>query len=301
MKKLVFDIGASAIKYALMDNNAEIYDKGKEITPHDNIDHFLSILESIYNQYKSQIDGIAISLPGTIDSLKGQIYAPGGIEYNENVNLVDRIHQFADIPVSLENDGKSAALAEVWKGNLKDSQDGVVIVVGSGLGGGIIKDGKLLKGQHLFAGEFSYVFQGEAKTFWENAWAVSGSTSSLVRSVAMKKNLDIDKLSGYDVFTMIHEGDKDACESLQDLAASLAKGIYNLQCILDPEKILIGGGISQQAILIEKIQEELDKIYSIIPFDIPHAYIETCCFYNDSNLIGALYNFFTLHDQERIK
>ena len=63
--------------------------------------------------------------------------------------------------------GKSAALAEVWKGNLKDCQDGIVIVVGSGLGGGIIKDGQLWKGQHLFAGEFSYIFQGEELLLWK--------------------------------------------------------------------------------------------------------------------------------------
>ncbi|MEG0365935.1 MAG: ROK family protein [Coprobacillus sp.] len=297
MKKLVFDIGASAIKYALMNNNAEIYEKGKEITPHDNLDNFLSVLESIYNKYKNQINGIAISLPGTIDSLKGQIYAPGGLTYNENINLVDKIHQFTDLPVSLENDGKSAALAELWKGNLEDSQDGIVIVVGSGLGGGIVKDGKLLKGQHLFAGEFSYVYQGEGQTFMENAWAVRGSTTALIGSVALKKKMDFNELNGYEIFKMIHDGDKDANESLQEVAQSLAKGIYNLQCILDPKKILIGGGISQQPILIEKIKEELDKIYSFIPFDIPRAQIETCCFYNDSNLIGALYNYLNMYKE----
>ena len=295
MKKLIFDVGASAIKYALMDNDAHIYEKGKEVTPHDNFEHFLTILKSIYEKYQTQIDGIALSLPGTIDSVRGQIYAPGGLSYNENINLVDKMRSFTQLPITIENDGKSAALAEVWKGNLKDCQDGIVIVVGSGLGGGIIKDGQLWKGQHLFAGEFSYIFQGEGTSFMENAWAVKGSTTALIMDVARRKNIEASQLDGYRIFQWDETLDEEACAALQTLAKNLAIGIYNLQCILDPQKILIGGGISQQPILIEKIQEELNKIYEKIPFDIPHAQIDNCCYYNDSNMIGALYNFLTMY------
>ena len=295
MKKLIFDVGASAIKYALMDNDAHIYEKGKEVTPHDNFEHFLTILKSIYEKYQTQIDGIALSLPGTIDSVRGQIYAPGGLSYNENINLVDKMRSFTQLPITIENDGKSAALAEVWKGNLKDCQDGIVIVVGSGLGGGIIKDGQLWKGQHLFAGEFSYIFQGEGTSFMENAWAVKGSTTALIMDVARRKNIEASQLDGYRIFQWVEALDEEACAALQTLAKNLAIGIYNLLCILDPQKILIGGGISQQPILIEKIQEELNKIYEKIPFDIPHAQIDNCCYYNDSNMIGALYNFLTMY------
>lgn len=120
MKKLVFEVGASAIKYALMDNDAHIYEKGKEVTPHDHFEHFLTILQTIYEKYQNEIDGMALSLPGTIDSELGQIYAPGGLLYNENINLVNEMHRFTQLPLQIENDGKSAALAEVWKGHLKD-------------------------------------------------------------------------------------------------------------------------------------------------------------------------------------
>lgn len=291
MKKLVFDVGASAIKYALMDDDANIYDKGKEVTPHDTLQHFLEIIKTIYQKYQDEIDGIAFSIPGTIDSSCGQIYAPGGLIYNENINLANEIKAFTDLPVKLENDGKCAALAEVWKGNLKDCQDGVVIVVGSGLGGGIIKDGHLWKGRHLFAGEFSYVFQGASGSFMDSAWAMKGSTTALIMEVAANKQIDISELDGYKVFQMIESGDEIASKALENVAKNLAIGIYNLQCILDPEKILIGGGISQQPLLINKIQSQLDAIYSSLPFEIPRAAVDNCCFYNDSNLIGALYNF----------
>lgn len=297
MKKLVFDVGASAIKYALMDNDAHIYEKGKEVTPQDSLEHFLNVLQSIYQKYENQIDGIAMSLPGTIDSQKGQIYAPGGLAYNANVNLVEKIHEFTSLPVTLENDGKSAALAELWKGNLKDQDDGIVIVVGSGLGGGIIKDHQLWKGQHLFAGEFSYIFQGENDDFMQDAWAVKGSTTALIMNVALAKGIDPAQLNGIKIFEMIAQGDVDAKNALSSVAKSLARGIYNLQCIMDLSKVLIGGGISQQPLLLESIQKELDAIYQRLPFPIPRACVETCCFYNDSNLIGALYNFLLLQDK----
>lgn len=289
MKKLVFDVGASAIKYALMDQDATIYEKGKQPTPHESLDQFLAVLKDIYELYKDQIDGIALSIPGTVEAETGQIYAPGGLTYNENVNLADRLHTFADVPVYLENDGKSAALAEIWKGNLKDHQSGIVLVLGSGIGGGIVKDGSLWKGAHLFAGEFSYILGDQMESFMD-VFAMKASTTALIMQTAQRKGLDMQKLNGIKVFEMIEEGDEDACAALQFVVENLAKGIFNLQCILDPEKVLIGGGISQQPILLEKLKEEMEALYAKIPFEIPHAQIDTCRYYNDSNLIGALYH-----------
>lgn len=294
MNKLVFDVGASAIKYALMDDLANIYEKGSVPTPKDTLEHFLSELKNIYMMFKGRIDGIAISIPGTIDANMGQIYAPGGLAYNENVNLIDEMRSFTQLPIAIENDGKSAALAELWKGNLQGCEDGVVLVLGSGIGGGIIKDGKLWKGKHLFAGEFSYIMGDKADGFTD-VWAMKASTTALIMNVAKKKSMDMQALDGYKIFQMIQDKDEAACEALDEVCDSIAKGIFNLQCILDPEKVLIGGGISKQPILLEKIQERLDALYTRLPFDVPHASVSTCRFYNDSNLIGALYNFMMQH------
>ena len=294
MNKLVFDVGASAIKYALMDDLANIYEKGSVPTPKDTLEHFLTEIKNIYMMFKGRIDGIAISIPGTIDAKTGQIYAPGGLAYNENVNLIDEMRSFTQLPIAIENDGKSAALAELWKGNLQGCEDGVVLVLGSGIGGGIIKDGKLWKGKHLFAGEFSYIMGDKADGFTD-VWAMKASTTALIMNVAKKKSMDMQALDGYKIFQMIQDKDEAACEALDEVCDSIAKGIFNLQCILDPEKILIGGGISKQPILLEKIQERLDALYTRLPFDVPHASVSTCRFYNDSNLIGALYNFIMQH------
>lgn len=292
MKKLVLDIGGTLIKYAVMDKEAKIFQRGELPTPLDSIESLMKKITELYNSLKDEVNGIAISMPGNIDTKTGQIYSPGALAYNANVNIVDKIHEHINVPVSVENDGKSAALAEVWMGNLKNFKDGVVMILGTGIGGGIIKDRKIHKGNNFFAGEFSFILQDAKQLDFNSAFALTGSTSALINEVSKKKNIDIKDLNGYKVFSMIEEKDSEVLEIFEKFTTNIAIQIYNLQCILDPEKFLIGGGISKQPILLEKIKENLEKIYEKIPFDIPHAVVDTCKHYNDSNLIGALYNYY---------
>lgn len=291
MQKLVIDIGGTMMKCAIMDVSGNILEKKEVVTPLDTQEHLLDEIEALCVEYKGKIDGIAISMPGNIDSDTGQIYAPGALLYNQNVNIIEAIHTRTTLPVAVENDGKSAALAELWKGNLKDCKSGIVFILGTGIGGGIIQDGKLVKGTNFFAGEFSYLIGDLEKRGMENVFALKGSTMSLVLRVAAMKQVDPSTLDGKKIFAMIQEGDEQCIQALDDMAKQIAIQLYNLQCILDPEKICIGGGISKQSLLLDKIKEHLALVYEQIPFPIPHPIVETCAYYNDSNLIGALYNY----------
>lgn len=290
MNKLVLDIGGSSIKYAIMNETADILERGNESTPLDSFESFISVIRKIYDKYKDDIEGIALSAPGTIDPKSGLILAPGALSFNYKVNLIDKIHEFTTYPVSIENDGKCAALAESWIGNLKNCKSGIVLVLGTGIGGGIILDGKLWSGSHFFAGEFSYLAQGELTGF-DNVFALKGSATALVMEFSKAKKIDFSAVDGKKVFELIVAGDEDAISALKKVAHNLALEMYNLQCIFDPEKICIGGGISQQPLLIEEIKKELNTIYSKLPFEVPHVIVEQCMFYNDSNLIGALRNY----------
>lgn len=292
MKKLVFDIGGSFIKYALMDQMAQMSDKGSCGTPLDSLEHLLDEIERIYHLFDHQVDGIALSMPGNIDSSTGLIASPGALFYNMNVNIIHKIQERIQLPIAVENDGKSAALAEVWKGNLSDCENGVVLILGTGVGGGIIKNRKIHKGSHFFAGEFSFVMCNDENLDFSSAFALKASTSAFIGMVAAVKELDPQRLTGHQVFDLIHRGDEAVIGVFNKFCMNLAVQIYNLQCILDPDKFLIGGGISQQAILVEKVREQLAVIYQRIPFPIPHAEVGTCKYFNDSNLIGALYNFY---------
>ena len=293
MKYLVLDIGGSAIKYALMTKELDFIEKGKKTTPLDSIESFVEVVGNIYDQYKDDIEGIAISMPGVLDSEKGYAYTGGSLTYNNGKEIVKILQERCPTKITIENDGKCAALAEVWKGSLKDYDDGIVIVLGTGVGGGIVRDKKIYKGKNFFAGEFSFVSTNVNDTKGtENWWGFISGSQALIGAAAKVKNIQVEELDGYKVFEYANNNDEEILKVLDDFTYKLAVQIFNLQCILDPEVLAIGGGISSQDILIEYIRKNVDKYHKTFKFDVPKPNVVRCEFRNDSNLIGALYNFY---------
>ena len=309
MKYLSIDVGGTFIKYALINYKGEIIEKSKVETPRaeskGTLEDFINILVHIYNKYKSHVEGVAISMPGILDSDTGYLYTSGSIEYASNINLVELLKDKIDVNVTIENDGKCAALAELWCGELSNVEYGAVVVLGTGVGGGIIINGKLHKGSHFSAGEFSYIADGSENTMDLNSyWGMISSVWKLIELVSDKTGIPIKELSGESVFDMVNMGDKKALEALDIYSKNLAIKIYNLQVLLDLDLIAIGGGISQQPLLLEYINKNIDFLIKNNPLRaispiIPTPKITTCKFFNDSNLIGALYHH--LNKKELIK
>ncbi|MCR3759540.1 ROK family protein [Clostridium felsineum] len=295
MEFLVLDVGGTDIKYAIMNEKAEIIEKEKTKTPRDNIENFIETIGTIFDKYKNRVKGIAMSMPGRIDSKRGYLYSGGSLEYNNDKEIAEILKKRCPMPIAIENDGKCAALAEAWKGNLKEYEDGIVVIIGTGIGGGIIKDKKLHKGKHFIAGEFSFILTNDEmpdpKNNFAAAWAVTGGTPSLCKKLAEVKKLK-KEIDGFTVFKYVNEGDEEAIKVLDDYCYKMAVQLYNLQYIYDPEKIAIGGGISQQKVLIEYIRKNIEKYAeNMAPMVLFKPDIIACKFYNDSNLIGALYNY----------
>lgn len=297
---LVVDIGGSSIKYALMSSNAEFIEKGKVPTPLDNIENFIETIGKIYDLYSDKIEGIAISMPGRLDTKRGYAFSGGALEYNREKEIVKLLKERCNTEIRIENDGKCAALAEVWKGSLSDCNDAIVIVLGTGVGGGVIKDRKVHKGKNFFAGEFSFIMTN-AKDYedMDNVWAIKNGSVALTKSFAERKGLNVEEVDGFTVFEQINCGDEDALNVLDEFTNNLAIQIINLQAVFDPEKIAIGGGISAQPILLDYIRKNLDKNYKRYEYmiEFPRVEIVKCAYCNDSNLIGALYNFLTFDEQ----
>ena len=121
---LVFDVGGTFVKYAWMSMDGNIQEKGKYPTPTkegESVPEFVESLGQIYDKYKDQgVEGIALSLPGLIDAENGIIRNGGGIKYLKDAHLAELLGARCDgVKISMENDGKCAALAEVWMGNAK--------------------------------------------------------------------------------------------------------------------------------------------------------------------------------------
>lgn len=299
MKYLAIDIGGTFIKYALINDAAEILEKSNVKTPikEDNtIDDLKNILLSIYDKYKDKVAGVAISMPGILDSDTGYLYTGGAIGYTSQQNIISILEDKIDVPITVENDGKCAALAELWCGGLSKVKNGAVVILGTGVGGGIIIDRKLYKGSNFSAGEFSYVADS-----YENAndttgyWGMISSVGTLIELAANEIGIDKEELDGLKVFEMANNKDERVLKALDIYTKNLTINIYNLQVLLDLDLIAIGGGISQQPILIEYLQKNIDEYVNNHPLKIigpfiPKPVITTCKFFNDSNLIGALYH-----------
>lgn len=295
---LCIDVGGSSIKYAKVDEQRTLMDYGKVPTPHEGVEEYLSQLKKIYEKFEGQVEGISMSVPGMIDSGAGVCISAGDLKFADGLPLVKEMEQLCQVPVAIMNDAKCAALAEAAWGALKDCRDGVVLVLGTGVGGALVKDGEVHLGSHFAAGEFSFVLMGEETDQEGNMWAGVSGNERFMNMAARARRIDPAGINGEDVFRWINEGDEVMRKVLDEFTRPIARMILNLQAIFDPDRFAVGGGISRQPKLLESIQSNLDFLYTIYPIDIPRAEVTVCQFFNEANLVGAYRNYLRTFGEE---
>lgn len=317
---LVFDVGGTFIKYAWMTGEGEILEKGKHKTPvgpESTLDEFMSIIVSVYQTFKAkgEVEGIAMDLPGQIDVEKGHVIIGGAIYYMRDLPLASIISDACDgVAVSIENDAKAAALAEVWMGSAKGAKCAVIVALGTGVGGGVVIDGKVHHGKDMLAGEFSFVLThvdrdriddyipiGDHKsvlTAFEDKAPIASTymaTSSLCFRAAKIKGLAYEDVNGELIYKWAKAGDKEMQDLLEDFYYEIAKFAINVYTILNPDIILFGGGISAEPAFLEGVDRYIKRLVRISSQIYGDIRIDTCKFRNDSNLLGALCNFKQQH------
>ena len=130
----------------------------------------------------------------------------------------------------------------------------------------------------------------------DSYWGMISGAEGLAKTVAKHTGEDWQIYDGLKIFGLANEGDEKVLAGLREFTDRLAVQIYNLNIYLDLDIIAIGGGISQQPLLHEYLQKSLDEVMKNIPLRkitpyVPEPKITNCQFYNDANLIGALYHF----------
>lgn len=287
MNFLVMDIGGTFIKYAHMDELGTIDFQDKVKTPLSSFEEFWNVMDQIVDE---RFDGIAVSFPGPVDAQKGMVIHGGSLSYMKDFPFVKEMQNRYQTFCAIENDARCAALAEVWKGNLKDIPVGMAVVFGTGIGSSIVINGKLFKGAHFFSGEISCMLtRDQDQLGWQASFHHEAGVPFLLEKV--KQALELQELNGEQLFQLIENQNETAVSIFQTYCKTLAKQFYNLQCVIDPQRICIGGGISQQPLFIEGLKQAIHELTSHLPVKVPEAEILPCKFHNDSNLIGALYHF----------
>lgn len=279
---LLFDIGGSSTKLAIIDDNENLIDK-KRIKAKENLEEFLTFLEETTTKAIEEYDikGIGISSPGTVDSNTGHVGGISALEYIHTYNFAYHLQDKFNIPVAIENDANCSALSEMYFSNLMDKNIAFV-VIGSGIGGAIINNGKLQKGSKLEAGEFGYMLLKNEEGKYIN-FSQLATLPNVRRRIIEKYNIH---KSTYEILDGYFKKESPFYEEVFEMFQYLCMGLYNISYAIDPDEIYIGGAISQSKEFIDELNMKLKEDI----FKSANINIKPVTYFNDNNLLGAYVN-----------
>lgn len=293
---LAIDIGGTDTKYGIVNKEGDIIETGRFSSKQADGFYVLREIQKLVRSYLHRIKGLAISVPGFIDVDSGFIENGGSLRDFDQFNMKTYLESELSLPVTIENDVNCVAYAEKWLGHAKEDASFLCMTIGTGVGGALFLDDKLFRGVTNRAGEFGYIINREdSNDPLKNSYNMTATTLMLRRQFASIKKIPLNKVTGKTVFNAFDDGDADAERIVTAFYDSIAKMIYNLYYIIDPGKILIGGGISQRATFIDEL-----KIY-LSEYGVSDDMIEvnTCYFKNFSGIIGATYHHIHNRDIEK--
>ncbi|MBR2518398.1 MAG: ROK family protein [Selenomonadaceae bacterium] len=288
MKILTVDIDGTFLSYACMDELMNISRRGKIFTPQDGREQLIEAVGRIFDAVDGA-QGIAVSMPGIIDSERGYCAMGGALRYNDDFNFRDALQKRCETKIHVENNAKCAAMAEAAVGSLAGVADGFVLIFSTMIGGALIRDHKLFKGKHFAAGEVSYIILNSANNLGdENLFGRSFGVPKFLQRYSEIKGADIETVDLLTIFDAVNHGEPEAQNCLSWYTKEIAVRIFNLQTVLDVETFSIGGEPAKFPAFMTNLRGELQKLYDSCPFRLPQAEIVSSKFFNDANLIGAL-------------
>jgi len=289
MKRYIcIDIGGTAIKYGVVQSGEipEIIQTDSCKTPENGTKILQKVFDIIEGLKRNcgQTEAVCISSAGIVNSEEGCI-----LEANDDLipgytgtKIADRVKEKFGIPCFVENDVNCAAMAEYYAGAAKGYHSMLMLTIGTGIGGAFIAGGKLLKGHTYSACEVGYMNMEEG-TFEEIA-----ATSALVARTAKRLHKTADEISGKWIFEQAQDGNEVCIEEIDRMCDILAKGISNICYVLNPEIVLLGGGISAQTDWLKpRIEMGMEKY--LIPVIRKKTKLDFAKFKNQAGMIGAYY------------
>lgn len=277
MKKYGFgvDVGGTTVKMGFFETDGKLLDKweirtntednGKEILP--------DIAQAIDNKLaqegisKNDVEGVGIGVPGPVR-------ADGVVNICVNlgwgvINVSEELSSLTGLKVKVGNDANVAALGEMWQGGAKGCRDVILVTLGTGVGGGIIVDGKVVAGFDGAGGEIGHITvnndeiepcncgQYGCLEQYTSATGIVRMAKRKLAKTAEETSLRRHKgLSAKNVFDEAKAGDAVAAGLVDELGKILGSALSNMACVVNPEVIVIGGGVSKAGqILIDTIQK----------------------------------------------
>lgn len=304
MNYLVFDVGGTEIKYNVISKKGEFLQdtvfvdtpssrQGIHTTKSELKKRFKEIILEIYETTPQPIDGLLFSLPGHIDTRTSYVHMAGALSYLDQTNFNEFFSEL-NVEICVENDARCAAMAEKMEGNAQDCDDFVVLTLGTGVGSGLCVNGKIVSGSQGKGGEYgtSLVYleqEGRYRMFHQTC-----SMSALIDMYADHFNIpkkDLHTIKGKQIFAEIDN--PEVKKIINSWYENIAVCIMNIACTLNPQKVLIGGGISHREDLPIELNNALVRVIEKCDqknfWDMYQAEIDVCKFANNAGLLGAYY------------
>lgn len=300
------DIGGTFIKCGIVSDDGEIIVKDKIPTekeqPYQYIaNNMAKLVKRLENASGVTVQGVGVGCPGSVDSETGVVIYTNNIAW-KNIPLKAELEKLLNIPVKITNDANAAALGEYSL--IKDKYKSMIfITLGTGVGSGIIIDGKLFEGYKSAGAELGHQVirvNGEKCTCGrKGCFEAYSSTTALIRQAkqAMEKDKssvlwqecrnDIENLNGITFFAALDKKDKTAVKVFNKYIKYLAEGLVNVANSFRPEIILIGGGVSAQG---DKILKPLKRKFNAMLYGgakYATVKLDIAKLQNDAGIIGA--------------
>ena len=305
------DLGGTTTKIAFITLDGEMIEKWE--IPTDNTDKGKNITRNIANsiteklgnlgQKKDQLLGVGMGAPGPVDYQTGVILNAVNLGWHDNFPLKDYLEAATALPAIIENDANCAALGEMWKGAGNGAKELVCVTLGTGVGGGVITNGKIVQGMNGAAGEIGHITvipSGGAqcncgKTGCLETVASATGIVRLAKEVLAKPTMAGELAEKYtangyisakDVFDCARNQDVLANHVLDEVAFYLGLALANIANTLNPEKIVLGGGVSKAGnILLKAVREQFERFaFSAVRASTK---LTLATLGNDAGVIGA--------------
>lgn len=286
-KYITIDIGGTAIKYGILNENEEFlcrYHMRTEASKGGKA--ILQKVLGIVRELKSDdVKGVCISTAGMVNTETGAIFysAPLIPEYT-GINYKETIEAEIGLPCEVENDVNCAGLAESTSGASAGSSISLMLTIGTGIGGSIVVDGDVFRGFSGSACEVGYMHMagGDFQTL--------GAASILSRKVSEWKNEPQEVWNGYHIFEEAKKGDILCNKAIDEMVDVLGQGIANICYVMNPQIVVLGGGIMAQEEFLKVKIESAVKHY-LVPGIAEHTSIAFAKYRNDAGMLGAYYHF----------
>lgn len=300
------DIGGMSVKIGVVDENGKILKKDRVVTdvaggPHKIITDIGNLIRSLVDVNDRDFVGVGIGCPGAINSARGTVDRAFNLNWH-HVALVDELSRMINRRIKVSNDANVAALGETMFGVGRAYTDTIFLTLGTGVGGGIVLNGKLYEGNESKGAEMGHmvlVVDGEPCSCGRRGCMEAYcSATALIRET--KKAMQADKSSamwkfsptleevdGRTAFECSKQGDKAANAVVEYYIKYLGEGMLNFANIFRPQAIILGGGVCAQGdYLIYKLKDYCkDRNYGFA--DTPRFDILTAQLGNDAGIIGA--------------